>query len=321
MKIKVLWKKFRRKIKYPILIFHIRIFIITLRFFPRKIVHVVHTILAKIAFRVVKKERNKTIKHLTEIYGNEKTSKEIYKMAQEVFIHQAINFTDYIATSHYTKLKQFKYIDIVGEEHLRKEYEKGKGVICLTSHSGSWEFSAIMPPLMGYETSAVSRSMHNSAINKMIVGARERRGMKNISRGGGYTVLIDVLQKGECLIIMIDQDTKTKGVFVDFFGKKAFTPLGAAILAKKTGAPVVPMFMRRTPENRYEFLIHPAIPFVDTGEEEADLQFNTQQYTACIEAFIRKYPTQWVWMHERWKTTPENVVKYGPKNIVVEKVE
>ena len=299
------WKKIRRKIKYPVLIFFVQLFIITLKFIPRKILHTVHTMLAKIAFQVVRKERQKTIKHLTEIYGNEKTPKEIYKMAQEVFINQAINFTDYIATLHCTTLEQFKFFDIIGEENLKKEYEKGKGVICLMSHTGAWEFSAILPPLMGYETSAVSQSMHNQVINRKIIASRERRGMKNITRGGGYPPLLDVLHKGECLIIMIDQDTKTKGVFVDFFGKKAFTPLGATILAKKTGAPVVPMFMRRTPENRYEFSILPAIPFVETGDEEFDLQFNTQQYTTCIETFIRKYPTHWVWMHERWKSKQE----------------
>ena len=310
MKFKECWKKIRRIIKYPILIFNLWILIFTLRFFPRKISHAYHTMLAKIAFMMVRKERNKTIKHLTEIYSNEKTTKEIYKMAQEVFIHQAINFTDYIATLHYVKLEQFKFIDIIGEENLKKEYEKGKGVICLMSHTGAWEFSAILPPLMGYQTSAVSSSMHNRVINKLIIASRERRGMKNITRGGGYPVLLDALHKGECLIIMIDQDTKTKGIFVDFFGKKAFTPLGAAILAKRTGAPVVPMFMRRTPEKRYEFSILPAIPFVETGDEEVDLQFNTQQYTTCIETFIRKFPSQWVWMHERWKTTPENIVKF-----------
>lgn len=315
------WKKIRRKIKYPILILYLRIFIFTLRFIPRRPLLAYHAMWARLAFRVLKKERSKTIKNLTEIFGHGKSEKEIYLMAQEVFVNQVKNFTDYIATVHYTKLSQFKFIDIVGEENLKKEYEKGKGVICLMSHTGAWEFSAILPPLMGYTTSAVSRSLPNQAIDKLIVRARERRGMKNITRGGGYKILLEHITKGDCFIIMIDQDTKTKGVFVDFFGKKAFTPLGAALLAKKTGAPVVPMFMRRTPENRYEFSIQPAIPYVETGDDEVDFQYNTQQYTNCIENFIKQNPTQWVWMHERWKTTEDNVEKYSTdKNIVVEKI-
>ncbi len=315
------WKKFRRKIKYPILIFYIRIFMLTLRFLPRRPLLAYHAAWARLAFRLLCKERTKTIKNLTEIFGNEKSPKEIWKMAQEVFVNQTVNFTDYIATAHYTKLEQFKFFDIIGEENLKREYDKGKGVICLLSHTGAWEYSAILPPLMGYTTSAVSKNLPNPAIDKLIVEARERRGMKNITRGGGYKILLEHIQKGDCFIIMIDQDTKTKGVFVDFFGKKAFTPLGAAILAKKTGAPVVPMFMRRTPENRYEFSIQPAIPYVETGNDEVDLQYNTQQYTTCIEDFIRKNPTQWVWMHERWKTTEEMVEKYSSdKKIVVEKI-
>lgn len=316
------WKKIRRSIKYPILILYLRIFMFTLRFIPRRPLLAYHSMWARLAFKVLRKERTKTITNLTKVFGHEKSPKEIYRMAQEVFVNQTVNFTDYIATAHCTKLSQFKFFDIIGEENLKKEYDKGKGVICLMSHTGAWEFSAILPPLMGYTTSAVSRSLPNQAIDRLIVEARERRGMKNITRGGGYKVLLEHITKGDCFIIMIDQDTKTKGVFVDFFGKKAFTPLGAAILAKKTGAPLVPMFMRRTPENRYEFSIQPAIPYINTGDDEFDLQYNTQQYTTCIENFIKQYPTQWVWMHERWKTTENDVEKYSSdKKIVVEKIK
>ncbi|MDR2962677.1 MAG: lysophospholipid acyltransferase family protein [Bacteroidales bacterium] len=316
------WHKIRRGIKYPILIFFLRVFVRILRFIPRRPLLAYHAFLARIAFRLVRKERVKTLRNLTEFFGQEKTPKEIYKMGEEVFVNQTINFTDYIRTSHYTKLSQFTFFDIIGEENLRKEYDKGKGVICLLSHTGAWEFSAILPPLMGYTTSAVSKSLSNPAIDGMIVEARELRGMKNITRGGGYKILLEHIEKGDCFIIMIDQDTKTKGVFVDFFGKKAFTPLGAALLAKKTGAPVLPMFMRRTPQNRYEFTIQPAIPYVETGDDEVDFQYNTQQYTTCIEKFIRAYPTQWVWMHERWKRTEANVEKWSSdKKIVVEKIK
>jgi len=302
------WKKIRRGVKYPVLVFFIKVFILFLRMFSREFVLKVCSIFGKIAFLIVKGERKKTIKNLTLIYGKEKSSQEIYQMARQVFVHQALNFGDYIHTLHYTTREHFSRImDIEGEEYLKSAYDKGKGVICLMSHTGSWEFSAILPPVMGYSTSALSRPMPNPRIDKLIVGYRQKRGMKNIGRRNAYPKLVEALNKGECLIIMIDQDTQAKGVFVDFFGRQAYTPIGAARLAKDSGSPVVPMFMRRMPNDKHRFTIMPPIEWKDTGDLDTDMLENTKEYTRHIEMAISEYPEQWVWMHERWKTSPADV--------------
>lgn len=306
IKRKHLWKKIRRGIKYPILLFFIRCFILTIRLLPRNFVLRVFRRLGLLAFRVVKGERLKTIKNIKFAYGDTLTDEQVTTMARNVFAHQALNFADYLHTLGYRTRKDFsKLIDFVGEENLKVEYEKGKGVLCLVSHTGSWEFSAIMPPVMGYETTAVSKALANKKINDLIIGYREKRGMKNISRGKAYPLLIEALAKGECMIIMIDQDTLVKGTYVDFFGKKAFTPIGAARLALDSGSPVVPMFMKRLPNNRHQFTIYPALETIRTGNDDHDLVENTKLYTQVIENIIRETPDQWVWMHERWKTTPE----------------
>ncbi len=307
-------KEIRRAIKYPVLVFFIRLFILVFRFVPRTILLSVSTALGSLAFRLVGKERQKTINNLTKIYGNEKSAEQLKEMARMVFVNQALNFADYVHTLHYTTRSQFSaLIDVVGEEHLNEAYNKGKGVICLMSHVGSWEFSAIMPPVLGYETTAISRAMPNERIEKLIVSYRQKRGMKNISRGNAYSALIDALKKGECLIIMIDQDTQTKGVFVDFFGMPAYTPVGAARLAIDSGAPVLPMYMKRKSGNRHQFTILPALELIQTGNMDSDLHENTRRYTETIEAIVKEVPEQWVWMHQRWKTTPEDVELYLQK--------
>lgn len=312
------WKKrrkeIRRAIKYPVLVFFIRLFILVFRFVPRKILLSLSAALGSLAFRLVGKERQKTIDNLTKIYGKEKSPEQIKEMARMVFVNQALNFADYVHTLHYTTRKQFSgLIDVVGEEHLKEAYNKGNGVICLMSHVGSWEFSAILPPVLGYETTAISRAMPNERIEKLIVSYRQKRGMKNISRGNAYPALIDALNKGECLVIMIDQDTQTKGVFVDFFGIPAYTPVGAARLAIDSGAAVLPMYMKRKPNNRHQFTILPALELLQTGNLDSDLLENTRRYTERIEAIVKEVPEQWVWMHQRWKTTPQDVELYLKK--------
>lgn len=308
------WKQIRRGIKYPILVFLIRVFILLIRFLPHSWILKMTRGLGGFAFKLVKGERNKTIKNLTLIYGDQKTDKEIYQMAREVFQHQGMNFGEYVRTLHYTKREDFsKIVDIEGEENLKEAYEKNSGVLCLISHTGSWEFSAILPPVMGYNTTALSRPMPNPRIDKLIVQARQKRGMKNIGRGKAYPQLIEALKQGECLIIMIDQDTQAPGVFVDFLGRSAFTPVGAARLALESKSPVVPMFMMRQPNQRHLFKILPALELIDTGDYEKDIFENTQLYAKVISDFIKENPTQWVWMHERWKTTPKDVEEFLEK--------
>ncbi|MDR2927064.1 MAG: lysophospholipid acyltransferase family protein [Cytophagaceae bacterium] len=311
MKSKITFKQIRRGIKYPVLVFFIKLFIATVRFFPRRWTLFIFGALGKLSFRVVANERKKTIKNITIAFGDTMSHVEIKRMAKQVFVNMALIFADYLHTLHYTTRRQFdKIIDFEGVEHLEKAYAEGRGVLCLTGHTSSWEFSAIMPPILGFDTTAVSRRMPNERINRLIVGFRQKRGMKNIGRGNAYPKLLEALAKGECMIIMVDQDTQAKGVFIDFFGKSAYTPVGAARLALDTKVPVVPMFMRRYPNNRYKFTIHPPLPLIDTSDTAHDLLENTRIYTAIYEKVIREAPDQWVWMHERWKTTPEDIERF-----------
>jgi KDO2-lipid IV(A) lauroyltransferase len=164
--------------------------------------------------------------------------------------------------------------------------------------------------MLGYFTSAASKAIKGFLIQRMMVRFRSRRGMKNISRENSYKKLVKALEAGDCLIVMIDQDTKVKGVFVDFYGKKAYTPMGVSRLALETGAIVVPMAMVRKEDSKYKFIIRPPLETINTGNLEKDLYDNTQQQTLVLEKIIRQYPTQWVWMHRRWKTTPESLAAY-----------
>ncbi|MDL2252079.1 lysophospholipid acyltransferase family protein [Odoribacter sp. OttesenSCG-928-J03] len=284
--------------------------------FPRKFILLWHGLLAIFAFDLCTGLRKNILKQLSLAYGKEKNAEELYRMGQEVFIHLSKTFTDYAIFSQMTTRQQFsKYFTVEGEEHLQKAYEKGKGVLCLVPHTAGWEFSAIMPPVLGYETSAVSCEIRNPALNRLLIGLREKRAMKNISRKKNtYEKLVDVLHNGECLIIMIDQDSKkVRGEFLQFFGMNAYTPLGCARLAMETGAAVVPMATFRRPDDTYLFKILPEEEFQLSGDKEFDLRHNTQIYNDIMESLIRQYPTQWVWMHKRWNTTPKSLKEFWDK--------
>lgn len=311
------WKELKRKIKYPLLFGLVKWLIFTTKLFPRSWVLWFYGRLGSLAFTLLKKEQRKTISNIKIAFGDTMSDEEIHKMAREVFIHQAKNGADYVLTLHLkTREKWLKYVDIMGEEHLKNAYDRGKGVICLISHTGSWEFSAITPPILGYETTAVSKALKDKRLNNMIINFRTSRGLKNLSRGKTYPLLIEALNNGDCLIIMIDQDTKVKSVFIDFLGTPAYTPIGAALLALDTGAAVVPMSMKRMPNNKHQFTIKPEISISKTDDKQADLLTNTKKFNKVIEEYVLDAGAQWVWMHERWKTTPAVVEELKRKGVI-----
>lgn len=299
-------KTIRRKmvsiIIYPLLDITVFIF----RVMPIAWIRAFAKYVGLLVYRFAHYTRKIALDNLESIYGDNYSRDEYHDMARKVFIEMMKSFFDYVAYSKLIDKKRFfSMIEVEGEEHLRTAYRQGKGVICLIPHISSWEFAAITPPMLGYETSAASKAMKIKLLEHRMVKYRARRGMKNITREGSYAKLVEVLRKGECLILMIDQDTKVKSMFVDFMGKPAYTPIGASRLAQETGALIVPMVMTRKEDDNYRFIIYPELSVVNSGNYEADLIENTCRQTRIMEEMIRKYRTQWVWMHARWKTTPE----------------
>jgi KDO2-lipid IV(A) lauroyltransferase len=119
--------------------------------------------------------------------------------------------------------------------------------------------------------------------------------------------MLKTLKAGGSVALLIDQDTRVKSTFVNFFGHAAYTPVGAALLAMNTGAAVLPAFSHLGDDGMQHIEILPEIILRITGNEEEDIQYNTQVFTNVIEARIRQYPSQWLWMHERWKTKEESL--------------
>jgi Kdo2-lipid IVA lauroyltransferase/acyltransferase len=112
------------------------------------------------------------------------------------------------------------------------------------------------------------------------------------------------LKKNDILGILIDQNVSVaEGVFVDFFGRPACTTTGMALLSLHTGAPAIPGYVVRLPDGRYRMVFGEEVAIVRTGDREKDILVNTQIFTGIIEDTIRKYPDQWLWVHQRWKTT------------------
>jgi KDO2-lipid IV(A) lauroyltransferase len=146
----------------------------------------------------------------------------------------------------------------------------------------------------------VARELDDPLQQESLLRFRARFGTTTIVRGtpGAARALLASLRSGGALGMLIDQDTDVDGVFVDFFGRPAWTPVGAAELALRFGAAVLPTFVERLADGSHRGTIHPAL------ELPTDPLAATRAMTATIEAQVRRRPEQWVWLHRRWRRRP-----------------
>lgn len=260
--------------------------------------------LGAVAFFLIRSEREKTIRHLKLAFGNSKSEAEIYKLARQVFIYLGMNGADGLRLPILNRDNINRLVSIEGIEILEKVLNLGKGAMLVTGHIGCWELLAATLSLKGYPLYVVGKPIYDPRLDKIIVRNREGAGSKYIARGDSITKILRALRNNAMIGFLIDQDTDVDGVFVDFFGKPAYTPVGPVALALKKQVPVVPMVIQLMENYKHKIFVGEPIELVRTGDRKKDLTINTQKLSSFLEERIRLYPSQWVWMHERWKTQP-----------------
>jgi KDO2-lipid IV(A) lauroyltransferase len=206
----------------------------------------------------------------------------------------------------YTRENVSKTVVYEGFENFERALARGKGVLFLTAHLGAWELSAFAHSLYGHPLKIVMRPLDNPYLDRMTRAYRTMHGNKTVDKDFARG-LIAALRKGETVGVLMDTNMiASQGVFVDFFGLKACTASGAARVALKTDAAVVPGFTIWDPVlQKYRLRFDPAVELIRTNNNDADVVANTAKFTKVIEEYVRRYPDQWLWVHRRWKTRPQ----------------
>ncbi|NJN26830.1 MAG: lysophospholipid acyltransferase family protein [Cyclobacteriaceae bacterium] len=301
-------KRFRKSIKYSLIIVLIRFSLLIVKLLPWQWTSAFCARLGIVAFAVLKKEREKAISNLSIAYGHEKSIDEIRQMAREVFANLGRSFAEAaIKLDVDDKEAFFSNVEVEGLEHARAAFERGNGVINIVPHLGCWEAASKAYTLLGFSAGAVAKPLKNKRLNDWVMKKRTFMDFVILPRGSSYKTILAFIKQNNSLGMLIDQDTSVKGVFVDFYGKPAYTPVGAAMLALDSDATSIVASYVRTSGNKYKFIFGKPMEVVRTGNRQEELQINTERFHQAAETHIKQYPTQWVWMHERWKTTPEKI--------------
>jgi len=192
------------------------------------------------------------------------------------------------------------------QEVLNLLLKRRQGLIMLTGHYGNWEILGYVLATLGFQSTAIARPLDNVYVNDWLMGVRENMGQKIISKKGATDEVTKVLDGFGTVGFIADQNAGPKGIFVDFFGRKASTYKSIGLLAMQYKVPVVIGCARRK-NDRFQFILEAQdIIYPEDWANETDpLRYITQRYTKGIEDFIIKDPGQYLWVHRRWKTRPK----------------
>ncbi|MFA5138542.1 MAG: lysophospholipid acyltransferase family protein [Elusimicrobiota bacterium] len=272
----------------------------------------------RLMFRLGFFKRKTVLENLRHCFP-ELTSKELRRLAIRNFEHYGILFFEYL---HFFAPVRGHYRDYVsrharlhGLERWKKAHAKGKGVIFVACHLGHWEMLASAGGMAGIPLTIVTKVLKPRWLHDQITAARLSTGVAAAHEPGSAPVILRALRRGGSVAFMNDQYTKPPmGLLVRFFGVKVGTLSVAGTLARRTGAAVLPTYTYRDAEGICHVVIEPEMSLArDRDTPEAA----TQAVSDKVEQWVRRHPTQWLWMHRRFKNVtwpvPELTPAAGPR--------
>ena len=192
-------------------------------------------------------------------------------------------------------------VEFEGAENVYKAKSEGRGILFITGHCGNWELMVVATSAKLLHSSGVARQINNPYINKLVERVRQRYGNSVIYKKGALKAVMKVLKNNGSVGILMDQAVLSdEGYVIDFLGRGAWTTKMPALIARKTGAAVLPAFIHRT-QKGHKIKIYPAVELSDIADKEKAVIEDTKRFSGFIERYIKEHPSEWLWIHRRWK--------------------
>jgi Kdo2-lipid IVA lauroyltransferase/acyltransferase len=227
-------------------------------------------------------------------------------VALGVYGHFGRTLLDILWMARHERDEILRQVDVTGAEHVEAARAAGRGALLVTAHVGNWELHGVAHGWLFGAIGVIARPLDNPALDARLCAFRRRPGNTVIYKKRALPQVLRLLRENRAVAILIDQNVQQgDGVFVDFFGRKAATTTAAAALALKTGCALIPTHTELGEDGRYRLEYEPPLAWPPTGDRAADIQRVTQELTTVIERWVERRPEQWLWLHRRWKTQPE----------------
>ena len=257
--------------------------------------------IGNLVYAILKKRRNIALNNLRMVF-KDKQDAEITEIAKQSFQNVGKTLIEFLRFPKYD-IQQIKgMVRLEGEEYLKQAILSDNGVIIVTAHFGNWELIFHVLAGMTDKLSAVAQRFKNQGLDKLTNKYRIIHGGEIIEKKLAIKQVLLNLRKGFCVMILSDQNAGDSGIFVDFLGVPASTAKGAVAFAMRTGATILNVFDVRQSDGSHVIKISKPMKIESSGDLQRDVKEGVKRITQALEQMIYEYPSQWLWMHNRWKT-------------------
>jgi KDO2-lipid IV(A) lauroyltransferase len=263
--------------------------------------------LGRLLWKYYHRGRRRALENLRASFP-EKSEHWLRKTGRRSFEQIAMLVIDVLFTPRLVKTYNWRnYSRYKNTERAKWLMQEGRGLLMVAAHYSNFEIMGYLMGLFGFNIYSIARPLDNKFINDYLYGVRKRAGQQIIDKKGAAELMEKITSTGATLCFIADQDAGRKGVFVDFFGRKASTYKSIGLLALTYNVPIVVGYSRRI-GNRFFFEIgvNRIIFPEEWAEKDNPLEWITAEYTKAIEEFVREDPSQYWWLHRRWKHRPKN---------------
>ncbi|UCF78904.1 MAG: lysophospholipid acyltransferase family protein [Candidatus Eiseniibacteriota bacterium] len=260
-------------------------------------------LLGSFVFSVARFRRGIVLGNLRNAFP-EKEEEEILRIAKDTYRNFAMSLVEYARLPVTSAEEMRERITIEGLQNFDKALERSGGAVLVTGHFGSWELMGASLIAYGYPVSFLVGEQKNKAVDDLMNRLRTSKGIGIIKMGAAMRNVLKALKGNQFVAMLCDQDAGKHGVFVEFLGRPASTPMGPASFALRTGACLIAGFILRENLSRHRVVLEEPMLPESTGDREEDVRRYTQAHTSLLEKYVLQRPDHWLWLHRRWKTRP-----------------
>jgi len=255
-----------------------------------------------IGYRLLGRMRRQALENYAGILHQPESSPEVGRVAREAVIGYTKLLADFVLLPSLTTDQVRRMVEWKGIEYIHEARAGGKGIIVVTPHFGNWDIAGAATAALGLPLTAVTESYGSADLNRRVMQSRRRIGMKVVPLGvtAGKAV-ITALRRNELVALVCDLPPREgRSVRVRICGQDAVVPAGPALLAVRTGAPVVPFVCRRLADDRYRVEVQPPIEFHPGRGKDQDVAALAQAIMDRFEPVLRADPEQWYLFSPMW---------------------
>ena len=261
----------------------------------------------RLAYRLLPFRRRVVLDNLELVFGDTLSKEQITQMAEAHYAHIWRLMVEFLSFPLMSRSRRAQLARVENEQVLRAAYARGKGVLLLTGHFGNFEVATAAGIMSFPEAHGrfhfVRRPFKPRWLDDIVNRRSRRLGFGSLSKQGSLDLFIERLEAGDLVVFPFDQYAAGRdGIQVEFFGYPAGTVRSLAIIARATGAPVVPAATWRERDGHHVLRFEEPLTPIECDDYDEEIRRNTRAYNAMLERLILRHPEQWWWMHRRWKS-------------------